>query len=111
MEKFTLNKRVYQAKELDFNFICILGENNIDLSDIGKKVLPAIRCYVAYCMDADVDVAGTEINAHVINGGKLEDIINVFNEKAEESDFFQALGKTETQETPTTKKSKKDTEA
>lgn len=111
MEKFTLNERVYQAKELDFNFICSLGENNIDLSDIGKKMLPALRCYIAYCMDADVEVAGSEINSHVIKGGKLDDVINVFNTKAEESDFFQALGKTESQENTTTKKSKKDEEA
>lgn len=111
MEKFTLNEKVYQAKELDFNFICALGDNNIDLSDIGKKMLPALRCYVAYCMDAEVDFAGNEINTHIIKGGNLEDIVNVFNAKAEESDFFQALGKTQSQENTTAKKSKKDEEA
>ena len=42
-ENITVNGRVYKAKELDFNFLCNLGDNGIDISDIDKKMLPALR--------------------------------------------------------------------
>ena len=90
-EMITVNGRAYKAKELDFNFLCILGEQGINITDISKKILPTIRAYLAYCMDVEPDIAGNELNAHVINGGSFEDITDVFNQKAEESDFFRAL--------------------
>lgn len=109
MEKIKVNGKVYQAKELDFNFLCELGDQNIQVTEISKKIFPAVRVYVAFCMDVDVDVAGDEINKHVINGGDFNEIIEVFNQKAENSGFFQALGKTaekntETSSTETPKK-------
>lgn len=101
-EYITINNRDYKAKEFDFNFLCLLGENNIEVGEIGKKVIPSLRCYIAYCMGADVETAGEEFNKHVIaNGGGFEEIMEVFSAKAEESDFFRALNKTETQETTT----------
>lgn len=101
-EFITINNRDYKAKEFDFNFLCMLGENNIEVGEIGKKVIPSLRCYIAYCMGTDVETAGEEFNKHVIaNGGGFEEIMEVFSAKAEESDFFRALTKTETQETTT----------
>ena len=94
-ETISINNRVYKAKELDFNFLCMLGENGIDITDIDKKILPVVRLYAAYCMDVDAEVAGTEINLHIINGGQIEDVMNVFSEKANDSDFFRALNKSE----------------
>lgn len=111
-ETITINNRVYKAKEIDFNFLCLLGENGIDVSDIDKKILPVIRLYVAHCMGVSPDVAGNEINLHCINGGQISDIMDVFTEKADDSDFFRALGenKTEQKETPKRNTKKKDTE-
>lgn len=99
-ETITINNRVYKAKELDFNFLCELGENGINIEDIDKKILPTIRLYAAYCMGVDAEVAGTEINLHIINGGQIEDIVNVFTEKADDSDFFRALNKSEKKTAP-----------
>ena len=111
METFKLNGRTYKARDIDFNFVCILGENDIDINEIGKKVLPSLRVYVAYCMGGtDTNLAGNEINLHILNGGTLEDITSVFVEKVNESAFFQALSKqsgTETTATTTKKGSKK----
>ena len=101
-----INEKKYQAKELDFNFLCALGEVGIEIQDIGKKFFPAIRCYAAYCMGVDSEIAGNEINEHIIKGGSFNDVIEVFNQKAEESDFFRALGQTNS-ETETTEPQKK----
>lgn len=99
-ENITVNGRVYRAKELDFNFLCSLGENGIDISDIDKKMLPALRVYVAFCMDTSVEEAGDELSHHIIGGGNFEDIVSTFGAKAEDSDFFRALNKTAPKATP-----------
>lgn len=108
MDKFTINGRVIQAKEIDFNFICDLSNDGIELADLGKKILPAVRSYIAYCMDVDAATAGEEIQKHIVGGGNFEEVINVFNEKAEDSDFFRAMGQ-ETDEKKNTKTQKKNT--
>lgn len=99
-ENITVNGRVYKAKELDFNFLCNLGDNGIDIGDIDKKMLPTLRVYVAFCMGTDVKEAGDELSLHIINGGALDDIVAVFGAKAEDSDFFRALNKTASKATP-----------
>lgn len=105
-ERITINGKAYKAKEIDFNFICELGEAGIDISEISKKIIPTVRVYVAYCMGTDLDTAGAEINSHVVNGGTFDEISEVFSEKADESDFFRALGKATEKDSPkrTTKK-------
>ena len=104
METFTVNGRTVKAREADFNFLCDLGENGIDMGDIGSKPLNAIRQYVAFCMGVSAEVAGNEINQHVINGGNFEEILNVFREKMEDSGFFRAFNQTTTKEAGTTQK-------
>ena len=116
MENFKLNGRVYKAREVDFNFVAMLGENGISVTDITKKILPSLRVYVAFCMNSDdLEMAGSEINLHIINGGALDDISAVFVEKLNDSDFFQALSnRTNNEESATgnrkgnTKKSQKE---
>lgn len=105
-----INGRVIAARELDFNFLCELGENDIDITDMGNKVIPAVRVYVAYCMGVGVDIAGAEINSHVINGGNLNEIIDVFSKKASESDFFRSLSKDSENSEKTTKRTTKKSE-
>jgi hypothetical protein len=91
MGKLTINGRVYPAKELDFNFLCELGNEKIDIAEIDVKLMPAIRVYVAWCMGTDVETAGEEINKYVINGGDIKEIATVFSKMGEESGFFRAI--------------------
>lgn len=86
-----LNGRSIKAADVDFNFVAMLGENNINLSEIGRKPIPSIRVYVAHCTGLDVDTAGEIINQHIINGGNLADLMSVFSKKCDESDFFRAI--------------------
>lgn len=90
-EIIKVNGKDYKAKDLNFNFLCDLGENGIEINDIGTKVLSALRVYIAFCMNTDVETAGNEISLHCINGGTLDELAKVFNQKAEESDFFRSM--------------------
>ena len=112
MEKISINGKVYQAREIDFNFVCLLEAEGIEMSKMGKSFMNIIKVYAAYCMGVDTETAGIEINQHLINGGNMEDLINVVSKKMDESDFFRAISKDQNEETTTTsqKASKKDQE-
>lgn len=107
MEKFTINGNVIKAKEMDFNFLCDLQENGIGIEEIDRKYLSAVRVYVAFCMGTSVELAGEMFNEHIINGGTMDEVTKAFSEKAESSDFFQALGKNAKEQETTTKKNAK----
>ena len=111
-EKFTINNRVIQAKEIDFNFVCMLEVEGIELARMGKSFMNIIKVYVSYCMGVDSDVAGNEINQHMINGGNLNELTEILSKKMDESDFFHAMQKSSEEENPATeeKNTKKDKE-
>lgn len=106
MKTFILNGNVYSAKEIDFNMICDLEEQGISLEDIEKKPMSMIRTYIAFCMGTNKEIAGKQIEGHLINGGKLDDIASVMSEAMETSGFFRSLNKA-TEEKATTRKAKK----
>ncbi len=115
MEKFTINGRTYQAKEIDFNFVCLLEVEGIELAKMGKSFMNILKVYAAYCMDADSEYAGSEINQHIINGGKLDDLTEIVSAKMDESDFFRAISKNEEEtdgpsQKKTTKKGQEESE-
>ena len=109
-ETIVVNGKTYPAKEIDFNFVCELEMNGIEFTEVGTRMLPAVRCYIAHCMGTNVEKAGDIINQHFINGGNFEEIIKVFGEKVETSGFFQALNKTEEQKTSKSNPKKKEQE-
>ena len=39
-------------------------------------------------------IPGKEIEAHIVAGGKLDDVIDIMTEEVENSSFFRALNKT-----------------
>lgn len=108
MEKIKVNGKIYQAVDIDFNFVCTLEEAGISLQDFGKKAISAVRCYVAECMGAPLEIAGKEIEKHMIGGGNLDDIMDVMSKKIDDSDFFRSFkDKTEEEsESPKTNKKK-----
>lgn len=91
MKTFEINGKEYNAAEFDFNLTCELEDNGVSLSDIRKKPMSFIRSYVALSAGVDVDIAGKEIEAHITNGGKLDDVMNVMMEQINDSDFFRNL--------------------
>ena len=114
MRMLRINGKDYQNAEINFNAVCELEDMGIKIFNLkGVSGAKLARAYVALCMGgADMlDVAGVEINQHIINGGKLDTITEAFSKAVNESGFFQALKATtekgsttsEKQEAPQTK--------
>ena len=104
---FTVNGKKYKPIELDFNAVCDMAENGVSISDFNSKPMAAARAYFALYFGGDMTTAGREIQAHLVNGGKLDDVISAFATSIEESGFFQTFapaeeetdGQTEEEET------------
>ena len=100
MKTFEINGTKYKAAEFDFNLTCELEDNGVSLADIRKKPMSFIRSYVALSAGVDVDIAGKEIEAHITNGGKLDEVMSVMMEQINDSDFFRNLTTEPETETP-----------
>lgn len=98
----TINGKTYQEAELTFNAICELETAGINIMDIRKGGLGILRAYLALCMGSigAIDLAGEEIQNHIINGGKIDDLGKAFSKSVEESGFFQALSKSAKKDAP-----------
>lgn len=107
MKQFVLNGNTYPAKDMGINMICDLEDMGISLGDMQSKSFSFIRAYVSMCMGQSVEKAGREIELHLMNKGKLEDIMEVIKSAMEESDFFRSLQENQDEEAPTDKKEKK----
>lgn len=101
---FNLNGIDVVAKEVDFNLVCDLDELGVSLESIGTKPMNALRGYVAVCIGGSLADAGMLLQEHMVNGGTIEEVLNVFVAKMEESDFFRQISKMENKETPKTTK-------
>lgn len=89
-----VNGRDYKEAEIDFNAVCELEDMGISLSNL-KKVseYKLARAYFALCIGGaeKLELAGSEINKHIIAGGDFAAILEAFGKAVKESGFFQAL--------------------
>ena len=107
----TINKRRYEAREFDFNLICDMQDMGIDILDMTtfkNNPISAIRAYASLCIGADKEVAGMEIQEHVVGGGGFDEILSVMQKMMEESDFFRALNKNAEEKDQPDQKEEKD---
>jgi hypothetical protein len=95
MKKIIVNGKEYVAKEFTFNLICDLEEMGYDMDSMGNKPMSVIRAYFALCAGVTMDVAGKEIESHLIGGGDMAVISEAMQEQMENSDFFRNLTQTE----------------
>lgn len=99
MKKIIVNGKEYVAKEFTFNLICDLEEMGYDMDSMGNKPMSVIRAYFALCAGVTMDVAGKEIESHLIGGGDMAVISEAMQEQMENSDFFRNLTETEKKKT------------
>lgn len=95
MKTFSINEKIYKAKDISYNMICDFEEAGVSIDQIQAKPMSALRLYIAFCMNSTSEKAGTEIGAHLAGGGTLEDVFEIFKRAMEESSFFQAISKNE----------------
>lgn len=98
-----LNGKEFKIPELNFNTMCQLEDMGISLSEMDKKPMAAIRGFISLAIGGDLEMAGKELEMHIINGGKLDDIMQEVVKAVNESGFFRALSQTTTKETSTSK--------
>ena len=99
---FNVNGRSYRAKEFDFNLLCDLEDQGLTLDDIDKKPMSLIRTYLAFCGNMSREAAGKEIEAHLENGGKFNDVVETMSAMMQDSGFFRALNKSAEEESGAT---------
>lgn len=91
MKTFKINNKIYSPVPFDFNFICDLEDMGLSLEGVGEKPMSMLRAYFAKCTGKGTEFAGKEMEAHMINGGSLKDIMDVMAEEMKKSDFFRSL--------------------
>ena len=94
---FTVNNKLYKAKEFDFNFLCDLEDQGLSLEDIERKPMSLIRTYVAFCGNLSKEQAGKEVEAHVMDGNDFSTIVEIMSKEMEDSGFFRAKQTNENQ--------------
>ena len=87
--KFTINGTEYEGAKYDYNTHCDLKDMGIDISKFTKNPEGIIRAYLAVSSGMDLRMAGNEINEHLINGGSLDEIMEVLANEVNNSGFFQ----------------------
>ena len=105
--KFTINGKEYEGAKYNYNTSCAFEEMGVQVSEIGKKPQSVLRAYLAISSGMDLEEAGAEIEEHIIAGGTLTDISNVFAKELSESGFFKSLLQSVQEEETTEKKAKK----
>ena len=91
MRTFELNGKTVKAVPADYNLFCELSLADIELDQVFTKPMAVARFYVATCLGISIENAGKEIENHIINGGNLDDVLEVFRTELEESGFFRHL--------------------
>ncbi|MCD7724289.1 MAG: hypothetical protein LUI12_01830 [Clostridiales bacterium] len=107
MNTFKINEKEYNARAFDFNMLCDLEDMGISLEQAQNKPMSMVRAYFGLCAGKGKEYAGNEMEAHIVGGGKFDDIMNAMTKEMGESDFFRNLSKTAEEETATDEREKK----
>ncbi len=86
-----INGNEYKIPELNFNTMCMLEDMGLNFMNMDNRMLLMVRGLLALAMKTDIETAGKEFEAHIINGGTLDEITQEINEAVQTSGFFQAL--------------------
>lgn len=91
----TINGKEYALKEITFKALTELeklGFNLKTLQDVEGNYFGSIMSLSAFVMGVTLNEASKQIDAHIANGGQLDDFSPLF-EMISESDFFRNLSK------------------
>lgn len=100
MNTFTINGVTYKSAPINFNFMCDLEDNGISIDEAENKPMKLIRAYFAMSANIGVEEAGKLLGEHMINGGSLDELQEVFLEELDKSGFFRNAQTDKAEETP-----------
>lgn len=93
---FVINNKRYTPLELDFNGICMMEMNGVNINDVRSTPMNAIRAYFALYFGGNADVAGAEIMNHLRKHGDLSVLYDALGESL--NDFFRQVNVTDEEE-------------
>jgi len=93
---FVINGKRYTPVELDFNGICMMEMNGVNINDVRSTPMNAIRAYFALYFGGNADVAGAEIMNHLRNHGDLGVLYDALGESL--NGFFRQVNVTDEEE-------------
>ena len=94
-----VNDKRYTPVELEFNDICSMEMNGVNINDVKSTPMNAIRAYFALYFGGNADIAGAEIMNHLRKHGDLGVLYNALGDSL--NDFFRELNVTDEEENPT----------
>lgn len=86
-----INGKEYKIPELDFNMICDLESVGVSILNLDQKPISSLRGFLSVIGKMPLEVAGQEIQEHLINGGNIDDVVTEIMIAMVDSGFFQAL--------------------
>lgn len=89
--KFTINGNEYEGAKYNYNTHCDMKALGVDITKFADNPEGAMRAYFAVSSGMNLSMAGDEIEAHIIGGGSLNDLLVCLSEEVQNSGFFQAL--------------------
>ena len=101
MKKIIVNGKEYVAKEFTFNLVCDLEDMGYDMENMGSKPMSIVRAYFSLCAGVTEEVAGRELENHIVGGGNFSELSEAMNEQLQKSDFFRNIMQTEEKNTQT----------
>ena len=93
---FVINGKRYTPVELDFNGICMMEMNGVNINDVRSTPMNAIRAYFALYFGGNADVAGAEIMNHLRGRGDLSVLYDALGESL--NGFFRQVNVTDEEE-------------
>lgn len=87
--------RKIMCAELTFGTVRKLRNMGVDFSNLNTDLFDLANAYLRVSTGMSEDVVDVMLQKHIVGGGTLEPIVDAFGQAMEESDFFQALAKTE----------------
>jgi hypothetical protein len=92
MNTVKINNKIVIIKDIDFSAICELEDLGLDVMKVGNKAFSSLRAAVAFHLGISLTEASQEIENHVKNGGKIDELAPLL-EIIIQSDFFQNLAR------------------
>ena len=86
-----INNKEYVLPEMNFGTLCMLERMGAPINALATHPLSAVRAFLALAMDCDVEKAGRELQAHLVSGGTLDELLDEVVYAMEDADFFQDL--------------------
>lgn len=85
-----INGKQYDAPALNFGAMCTLEKWGLQIGDLSSRPLGFLAGFVALAIGGDLTAGQAAIDAHLENGGNLEEISDALNKAVDESGFFKA---------------------